>query len=84
MLTACIDQRGARVRSVCVGDAGSIVKHSRRDTRASLVDPEGRVFKPLGRRPAPLAMPLASPRETILAQGFENTVQTISITQTGS
>ena len=84
MLMNCIDQRGVRVRRGCAGDAGGIVKQPQRGTRAASVDPKGRVFKGLGRRPAPLAMPLASPRETILAQGFENTVQTISITRTGS
>ncbi len=84
MLTVCIDQRGVRVRRGCAGDAGSIVKHSRRGMRASLVDPKGRDLKALERRPAPLAMPPASPRDTILAQDIEIAVQTISITRTGS
>ena len=84
MLTVCIDQRGGCVRSGCAGDAGSIVKHARRGTRASLVDPKGRVLKLLGRRPPPLAMPPASPRGAILAQDLENTVQTISITRIDS
>jgi len=44
-----------------------IGKRLRRRTRASLFDPQGRVFKGLGRRPAPLAMHPASPRDTILS-----------------
>jgi len=44
-----------------------IGKRLRRRIRAPLVDPKGRVFKGLGRRPAPLAMHPASPRGTILA-----------------
>jgi len=84
MLPVCIEQRGVHVRRGCAGDAGGIVKHPRRGRRASLLDPKGRVFKALGRRPAPLAMPPASPRDTVLAQDFENAVQTISITQTSS
>ena len=52
--------------------------------RASLVDPQGRVFKGLGRRLAPLAMHSASPRDTILAQALENAVRTVSMTRTGS
>ncbi len=84
MLTACIDQRNAHVRRGCAGDAGSIVKRPRRSKRVSLVDPKGRVLKGLGCRPASLAMPSASPRDTILTQTLENAVQTISITRTGS
>ncbi len=84
MLTVCIDQRTVRVRSGCAGDAGGIVKCPRRGTRVSLIDPKGRVHKGLGCRPAPLAMPPASPRDTILAQPLVNAVQTISITRTGS
>ena len=84
MLTVCIEQRGVRVRRGCAGDVGGIVKHPRRGRRASLLDPKGRVIKALGRRPTPLAMPPASPRNTVLAQDFDNAVQTISITQTGS
>ena len=84
MLTVCIDQSGVRVRRGCAGDAGSIVKHPRRGRRTALVDPKGHVLKALGRRPAPLAMPPASPRDTVLAQDLENAVRSISITQTGS
>ena len=92
MLTVCIDQRGGCVRSGCAGDVGSIVKHSRRGTRASLVDPKGRVFKGLarglGRRLPPLAMQPgqygASPHGAILAQDLENTVQPVIISRTGS
>ena len=61
-----------------------IVKRSRRRTRDSLVDPKGRVFKGLRRRLAPLAMHSASPRDTILAQAFENAVMAISIARTDS
>ena len=84
MLMNCIDQRGARVRRGCASDAGGIVKQPQRGTRASPVDPKGRFLKGLGRRPAPLAMPPASLRDTLLAQIFENMVQSISITRTGS
>ena len=84
MLMNCIDRRGVRVRRGCAGDAGGIVKQPQRDTRASQVDPKGRVVKGLGRRPAPLAMPPASPRTSLLAQTLENAVQSISITRTGS
>ena len=84
MLMNCIDQRGVRVRRGCDGDAGGIVKQPQRGTRASLVDPKGRVVKNLGRRPAPLAMPPASPRNTVLAQTLDNAVQSISITRIGS
>ncbi len=84
MLTSCIDRNGVRVRRGCAGDAGGIVKQPQRGTRAASVDPKGRVFKGLGRRPAPLAMPPASPRSTLLTQIPENAVQSISITRTGS
>ena len=84
MLMNCIDQRGVRVRRGCAGDAGSIVKRPQRGTRASLVDPKGRVLKGLGRRPVPLAMPPASPRDTLLTQTLENAVQSISIARIGS
>ena len=84
MLMGSIDQGGAGVRSGRVGDAGRIAKRPRRRTGASLVDPQGRVFKGLGRRPAPLAMRPASPRDAILAQTLENAVLPISTTRTGS
>ncbi len=84
MLMVRIDQGHANVRSGRAGDAGRIVKRPRRRTRVSLVDPQGRVFKGLGRRPAPLAMRPASTRDAILAQALENAVRTISITRTGS
>ena len=84
MLMNCINQRGVRVRRGCAGGAGGIVKHPQRGTRDSLVDPKGRVLKGLGRRPAPLAMLPASPRNTVLAQSLENAVQSISIARTGS
>ncbi len=84
MLMNCIDQRGARVRRGCAGDAGGIVKPPQRGPRASPVDPKGRVLMGLGRRPAPLAMPSASPRNILLAQTHENAVQSISIARTGS
>ncbi len=85
MLMVGIDQGGAGVRSGRAGDALRIVKRPRRRTRASLVDPQGRVFKGLGRRLAPLAMrPPASPRDAILAQALENAVLPVSITRTGS
>ena len=61
MLAVSIDQGGAGARSGRAGDAVRIVKRSRRSTRASLVDPQGRVFKGLERRLAPLMHP-ASPR----------------------
>ncbi len=63
-----IDQGGAGVRSGRAGDAGCIVKRLRRRARASLVDPQHRVFKGLGRRLAPLAMRRTSPRDAILAE----------------
>ncbi len=84
MIVVCIDQRDARVRRGCAGDAGSIVKRPRRGSHVSLVDPKGHIFKALGRRLVPLAMLPASPRGSILAQGLENMVQIISITQIGS
>ncbi len=79
-----IDQGGAGVRSGRAGDTLRIGKRSRRRTRASVVDPQGRVFKGLGRRPVPLAMPPASPRGGILAQALENAVLTVSIPRTDS
>ena len=84
MFTVRIDQGGAGVRSGRAGDASRIVKRPRRRTRASLVDPPGRVFKGLGRRPPLLAMHPASPRNAILAQALENAVLTVSTAQTGS
>ncbi len=84
MLMGSIDQRGAGVRSGRASDAGCIVKRPRRRARASLVDPQGRVFKGLGRRLAPLAMRRPSPRDAILAQALDNAVLPISITRTGS
>ncbi len=86
----CIGQTDARARSGGAGDAVRIGKPSRRGTRACLADPEGRVFKTLGRRPAPLAMRPASRRGAILAQGpensdlWENAVQPVINTRTGS
>ena len=53
-------------------------------SRVSLVDPKGRLFKDLGRRPAPLAMDAASRRNAVLAQGLEKAVQPVTISQTGS
>ncbi len=84
MLAVCIEQRTVHVRRGCAGDAGGIVKQPRRGTRGSLLDPKGPVLKGLERRPASLAMPLTSPRNTILVQTLENGVQAISITRTGS
>ncbi len=84
MVMGSIDQGGACVRSGRAGDAGRIVKRPRRRVRASLVDPQGRVFKGLCRRLAPLAMRLASPRDAILAQDLESAVRAISTTRTGS
>ena len=63
---------------------GGIGKPSRRGDRVCLADPEGRVFKALGRRLAPLAMRTASRRGAILAQGLENTVPPVINTRTGS
>ena len=48
MLMNCIDQRGARVRRGCAGDAGGIVKQPQRGTRASPVDPKGRCSQGFG------------------------------------
>jgi len=84
MLMVSIDQGGAGVRSGRAGDVWRIDKRSRRSTRASLVDPQGRVFKGVGRRLTPLAMRQASPRDAILAQALEDAVLTVSIAQTGS
>ncbi len=74
MVAVCIDQGNTSVRSGCAGDAWRIVKRPRRGNRVSLIDPQGRVFKALGRRLTPLAMNAASRRDAILAQGLENTV----------
>ncbi len=52
----CIGQTEASVRSGGAGDAVRIGKPSRRGNRVCLADPEGRVFKALGRRLAPRAM----------------------------
>ena len=80
----CIGQTNARVRCGGAGDAVRIGKPSRRGTRVCLADPEGRVFKAWGRRPAPLAMRQASRRGAVLAHGLENTVQPVTNTRTGS
>ncbi len=80
----CIGQTGARVRSGGAGDAVRIVKPSRRGNRACPADPEGRVFKTLGRRPAPLAMRPHPGHGAILAQGLENAVQPVINTRIGS
>ncbi len=80
----CIGQTDAGVRSGGAGDAVRIVKPSRRGTRVCLADPEGRVFKALGRRLVPLAMRPASRRGTILTQGLENAVQPVINTRIGS
>ena len=84
MVMDCIGRTDARVRSGGAGDAVRIGKPSRRGTRVCPADPKGRVFKALGRRPAPLAMRPASRRGTVLAQGLENTVQPVTITRTDS
>ena len=84
MVMSCIDRGGARVRSGCAGDAWRIVKHPRRGLRATPVDPKGRLFKALGRRPTPLAMDAASRRDAVLAQGLEKAVQPVTISWTGS
>ncbi len=89
---SCIGQTDASVRSGGAGDAqgatGRIGKPSRRGNRVCLADPEGRVFKALGRRPMafgpPLAMRKASQRGTVLAQGLENAVQPVTNTRAGS
>ena len=80
----CIGQTDASVRSGGAGDAARIGKPSRRGNRVCLADPEGRVFKALGRRLAPLAMRPASRRGTILAQSLENAVQPVINTRIGS
>ena len=80
----CIDQGNASVRSGWAGDALRIVKRPRRGNRVALIDPEGHVFKTLGRRLTPLAMRPASRRDAILAQCLENMVQTTTMSQTGS
>ena len=91
----CIGQTDASVMSGGAGDPGSaggfaeasaarIGKPSRRGNRVCLADPEGRVFKALGRRLAPLAMRRASRRGAILAQGLENAVQPVTNTRIGS
>jgi len=84
MVMSCIDQGSASARSGWAGDALRIVKRPRRGNRAAPVDPEGRLFKALGRRLTPLAMNAASRRDALLAQGLEKAVQSITITQTGS
>ena len=84
MVMSCIGRTDARVRSGGAGDAVRIVKPARRGPRVCPADPQGRVFKALGRRPAPLAMRQASRRGTVLAQGLENPVQPVAITRTGS
>ena len=81
---SCIDRGDASVRSGWAGDALSIVKHPRRGNRVSPVDPKGRLFKALGRRLTPLVLRPASRRDAILAQGLEKTVQSTTISQTGS
>jgi len=80
----CIGQTDASVRSGGAGNALRIGKPSRRGNRVCLADPEGRVFKALGRCPAPLAMRKASRRGTLLAQGLENAVQPVTNTPKGS
>ena len=84
MVVSCIDQGRASARSGCAGDALRRVKRPRRGNRVTLVDPKGRAFKALGRRPAPLAMDAASRRDAVLAQGLEKAVQPVTIAQTGS
>jgi len=84
MVAVCIDQGNASVRSGWAGDALRIVKRPRRGNRVSLIDPEGRDFKTLGRRLTPLAMRPASRRDAILAQGLEITVQITTISWTDS
>ena len=85
----CIAARSGSVRSDCGGDAGGIVKPSRRGNRGPDGDPKGRLIKALGppkllSRPAPLAMHLASPRDSLLSQDLDKTVQAISNFETGS
>ncbi|MFQ5958180.1 MAG: hypothetical protein ACE5LF_02310, partial [Alphaproteobacteria bacterium] len=52
----CIEPGRANARSGGAGDAGRIVKPSRRHSRASRLDPQGRAIEAPGRRPPPLAM----------------------------
>jgi hypothetical protein len=84
MPTVCIEQRGVHVRRGGAGDAGVIVKPSRRGMRVCLLDPKGLLIKGMGRRPARFAMPSASPHNTVLAQILDKKVQTIGITREGS
>ncbi len=49
----CVGLGSASVRSGCAGDAGYIVKHSRRGNRTSQANPKGRVFKALKMRRNP-------------------------------
>ena len=80
----CVDQGSPSVRSGGAGDAGRIVKPSRRGNRASLVNPKGRVLEALGRRQPALAMPKASRRTGFLAQDLESAAQCVMNTQIGS
>ncbi len=84
LIMGCIGQTDASVRRGAAGDAVRSGKPSRRGNRVCLADPEGRVFKALGRRRAPFAMRPASRRGTILAQGLESAVQPVINTQTAS
>ena len=84
MNMGCIDPGGTSVRSGGAGDALASLALSRRGNRASWVDPQGRVFKALGRRLPPLAMLPASRRSAILAQDLDNAVQPVFISQTDS
>ena len=84
MIRDRIDQGRASARSGRAGDVLRIVKRPRRRTRASLVDPKGRVFKGLGRRLATLTMRRASPCDAILAQALENAVRSVTIPRIGS
>ena len=79
-----IGRTDASVRSEAAGDALRIGKASRRGDRVCPADPKGRVFKAVGRRPAPLAMREASLRGAVLAQGFENAVQPMINSPAGS
>jgi len=80
----CVDQGSPSVRSGGAGDAGRIVKPSRRGNRASLVNPKGRAFKALGRRHPALAMREASRRAGFLAQDLESAAQHVMNPQIGS
>ncbi len=80
----CVDQGGPSVRSAGAGDAGRIVKPSRRGNRAAQVNPKGRVLEALGRRQPALAMRVASRRTGFLAQDLESAAQHVMNTQTGS